>query len=78
MEAHREIIDSRKLSRIINLPDKLKKSEVEIIVLPTGKAKKKRKNKLRQDWAGALSEYKNQYTSLELQKKALDWRGSGC
>jgi len=31
--------------------------------------------KLRQDWAGALSDYRGQYTSLELQKKALEWRG---
>ena len=30
---------------------------------------------LRQDWAGALREYRDQYTSLELQKKALEWRG---
>ena len=30
--------------------------------------------KLRQNWAGALSEYREQYTSVELQKKALDWR----
>lgn len=30
---------------------------------------------LRQSWAGALSDYRDQYTSLELQKKALDWRG---
>jgi len=26
--------------------------------------------KLRQDWAGALSEYRKQYTSLELTKKS--------
>ena len=32
------------------------------------------KRVLRQDWAGALSEYKDKYTSLELQKKALEWR----
>jgi nucleoid DNA-binding protein len=31
--------------------------------------------KLRQDWAGALRNYRDQYTSLELQKKALEWRG---
>lgn len=31
--------------------------------------------KLRQDWAGALRDYRNKYTSLELQKKALEWRG---
>lgn len=36
---------------------------------------KKAGRKLRQDWAGALREYKGQYTSLKLQKKALEWRG---
>jgi LPS O-antigen subunit length determinant protein (WzzB/FepE family) len=30
---------------------------------------------LRQDWAGALRDVRDQYTSLELQHKALDWRG---
>ena len=39
--------------------------------------KKKRKNGkiLRQDWAGALEKYRDKYTSLELQKKSLEWRG---
>ncbi len=36
--------------------------------------KKKSSSKLKQDWAGALSEFKHEYTSLELQKKALEWR----
>lgn len=31
--------------------------------------------KLKQNWAGGLSKYREQYTSLELQKKALEWRG---
>ncbi len=35
----------------------------------------KRGGKLRQDWAGALKDYRDQYTSLELQKKALEWQG---
>jgi hypothetical protein len=35
----------------------------------------KRGEKLRQHWAGALRDYRDQYTSLELQKKALEWRG---
>lgn len=30
---------------------------------------------LRQDWAGALREHREKYTSLELQRKALGWRG---
>jgi hypothetical protein len=31
--------------------------------------------KLRQDWAGKLRDFRDQYTSIELQKKSLDWRG---
>jgi len=31
--------------------------------------------KLRQSWAGALSDFREEYSSLELQKKSLDWRG---
>lgn len=30
--------------------------------------------KLRQDWAGALRDYRDQYTALQLQQKALEWR----
>ena len=30
---------------------------------------------LQQDWAGALRDYREQYTSVELQHKASDWRG---
>lgn len=39
------------------------------------KRQPKAARKLRQTWADALSEYRDQYTSVELQKKALDWRG---
>ncbi|HWN09559.1 MAG TPA: hypothetical protein VNO50_09885 [Pyrinomonadaceae bacterium] len=31
--------------------------------------------KLKQTWAGALSDFREQYSSIELQKKALEWRG---
>ena len=34
-----------------------------------------RAKKLEQNWAGALSDYREKYTSLQLQKKALEWRG---
>jgi hypothetical protein len=30
---------------------------------------------LRQDWAGALRDYRQRYTSLELQRQAIEWRG---
>lgn len=39
------------------------------------KRSKRYGKRLRQDWAGALRDYRESYTSLELQKKALEWRG---
>lgn len=39
------------------------------------KLHKPRQNKLRLNWAGGLREYRNQYTSLELQKKVFEWWG---
>jgi hypothetical protein len=30
--------------------------------------------KLNKNWAGALSELKDKYSSLDLQKKSLEWR----
>ena len=38
------------------------------------KSNSKANKKLKQNWAGGLSDYRDQYTSLELQKKALEWR----
>ena len=32
------------------------------------------KKPLNLKWAGALKDYKKEFTSLELQKKALEWR----
>jgi hypothetical protein len=31
--------------------------------------------RLEQNWAGALSDYREKYTSLDLQKMSLEWRG---
>jgi hypothetical protein len=74
MQAYREIIESKRLDTVLDLPSELRDRDVEVIVLPVGKDKKK-KTKLSQNWAGTLSDYRDQYTSLELQKKALEWRG---
>lgn len=38
------------------------------------KVRPKRRH-LRMDWAGGLREFRDQYTSLELQKKSLEWWG---
>lgn len=34
-----------------------------------------KRNKLRMRWAGGLREFRDKFTSLELQKKALEWWG---
>ena len=35
----------------------------------------RKQKKLRMTWAGGLREFRDQFTSLELQKKALEWWG---
>ena len=75
MQAYRKIIDGQRLNAVVNLPSELKFRKVEIIILPAAERKKKKK-KLSQNWANSLSDFRSQYTSLELQKKALEWRES--
>jgi hypothetical protein len=35
-----------------------------------------KQRKLRQSWAGGLREFRDQFTSMELQKKSLEWWGT--
>ncbi len=56
------------------LPPELQK-EVEDFARFLLERSRKKSKKLKQDWAGGLEEFKDKYTSLELQKKALEWRG---
>jgi hypothetical protein len=39
------------------------------------KRQRKSSEHLRQNWAGGLEDYREQFSSLELQKESLDWRG---
>ncbi len=57
------------------LPPELQREVKDFIQFLLEKRVRKPGARLRQDWAGALREYRNQYTSLELQRKALEWRG---
>jgi len=34
-----------------------------------------KRKRLQMTWAGALKEFRDKFTSLELQKKALEWWG---
>jgi len=57
------------------LPPELQQEIEDFVQFLIEREKRKVGKKLRQDWAGALRDYCDQYTSLELQKMALEWRG---
>ena len=61
--------------RIKELPPELRQEVEDFMQFLLERRARKFGRKLRQDWAGALKEYRDLYTSLELQKKALEWRG---
>jgi len=57
------------------LPPELQREVEDFVRFLTERRAQKAGKRLRQDWAGALRSYREEYTSLELQKKALEWRG---
>jgi hypothetical protein len=61
--------------RIKELPPALRREVADFVEFLLERRAKKPGRRLRQDWAGALKDFRGQYTSLELQKKALEWRG---
>ena len=60
---------------VAKLPPELQQEVEDFVQFMIEKRARKAGKKLRQDWAGALKEYCDQYTALELQKRALEWRG---
>jgi len=61
--------------KIKQLPPELKEEVEEFVEALLKKKKGKKQKFLRQNWAGALAKYRDKFTSLELQKKSLEWRG---
>jgi hypothetical protein len=68
-------IDRSLLEKLEKLPLDQRHEVEKFVEALLKKQRPKTKSKLRQDWAGALRDYRDQYTALELQKKALEWRG---
>lgn len=60
---------------IKTLPPEIQKEVEDFIRFLLQERTKKYGRRLRQDWAGALGDHRDKYTSLELQRKALEWRG---
>ncbi len=60
---------------IDGLPDDLKNEVFDFVEFIIEKKYKTHAGpkRLSLKWAGGLEEYKNKFTSLELQKKSMDW-----
>jgi hypothetical protein len=61
---------------IHKLPPEDQNEVIEFVQALLRKRKINSGKKLSLKWAGALKDYRDQYTSVELQKKSLDWRNN--
>ena len=59
--------------KINQLPPDLQKEVYDFVEFLELKTLNKKKCKLKLDWAGGLKDLRDQFTSVELQKKSLDW-----
>lgn len=57
------------------LPLELRQEALDFIHFLLEKNGKRTSKKLTLSWAGGLREFKDEYTSMDLQKKALEWWG---
>ncbi len=60
---------------IKGLPPEFRQEVFDFVEFLKEKKIRRRQKKLRMTWAGALKEFREQFTSLELQKKAIEWWG---
>lgn len=68
MEAIEDMINS--------LPPELQREVKDFVEYLSHKyTHKEDKGKLSLDWAGGLKKYRDEYTALELQEKAMEWWG---
>ncbi len=63
------------MQKIDALPPGLQQQVEDFVDYLRSKRPLSRPGTLRQDWGGGLSDLRDDYTALELQKKALEWRG---
>jgi hypothetical protein len=61
-----------------DLPPDLRAEVRDFVEFLLAKRKTKPGRMLRQNWAGALRDYRDQYTSLELQRQAFNWQRDRC
>ncbi len=71
------MFDVNLVEMIQELPPELREEVKDFVAfLLERHIQKPKRSHLRQDWAGGLKAFRDQYTSLELQRKAVEeWRG---
>jgi hypothetical protein len=62
------------IKKTAELPEDLQKEVADFVDFLSQRRVRPKRNKLRFDWVGALSDLKNKYTSVELQHMASEWR----
>ncbi|RKU09922.1 hypothetical protein C6501_14345 [Candidatus Poribacteria bacterium] len=62
------------IEKIRELPPELQAEVIHFIDFLRTKKSSKQKKKPNLEWIGGLKAYRDQFTALELQKKASDWR----
>ena len=62
------------VKKIRQLPPELQEEVIHFIDSLLTEKKLKRKKRPNLKWIGGLKAYRDKYTALELQKRALDWR----
>ena len=60
---------------IEQLPPELQREVQDFAQFLLERQARPKRRKLRQSWAGGLREFRGRFTSLALQKKALEWWG---
>lgn len=60
--------------KIKRLPPNLQREVMDFVEFLLKRTEGREKKKPKLSWIGGLKEYRDRYTSLELQRKALEWR----
>ena len=72
----KEVQTVKTLDEVIEqLPPDLQREVQDFAQFLLDRETRPKQRKLRQSWAGGLREFRDQFTSLDLQKKALEWWG---
>lgn len=63
------------IEKLRALPDAKQRKVLKFVAALVVQLNLDQESHLDQDWAGALKRYRSSFTSLDLQEKALEWRG---